>query len=55
MVNLPAVVLATVRRYDMFQPGQALLVAVSGGADSAALLHVLAALSAEMSSPMSMI
>jgi len=49
MSSLKAVVRTTVRRHAMFQSGQALLVAVSGGADSVALLHVLVDLSAEMS------
>lgn len=38
---LPAVAAETIRRYRMFQPGQHVGVAVSGGADSVCLLHVL--------------
>ena len=39
----------TIRRHAMLAGGEAVLVAVSGGADSVALLHVLAALAAELS------
>jgi len=38
----------TIRRYEMLKPGDRLLVAVSGGKDSVALLHVLFRLSGEM-------
>ena len=38
---LPSAVADTIRRYRMFEPGQHVGVAVSGGADSVCLLHVL--------------
>jgi tRNA(Ile)-lysidine synthase len=40
-VSLPTRVLATIRRHRLIEPGQRVLVAVSGGPDSLALLHVL--------------
>jgi tRNA(Ile)-lysidine synthase len=46
--HLPELVRQCVARHGMFAPGQALLVAVSGGADSTAMLHALLALSREM-------
>ncbi len=38
----------TIRRYQMLQAGERVLVAVSGGADSVGLLHLLCALSDEL-------
>lgn len=46
--HLPDMVRQSAARHGMFTPGQALLVAVSGGADSTAMLHVLLALSGDM-------
>ncbi|MBK5294243.1 MAG: hypothetical protein JJE04_21505, partial [Acidobacteriia bacterium] len=42
--NLAGRALSTISRYSMFSPEQRVGVAVSGGADSVALLHVLAEL-----------
>ena len=39
---LSAKVLRTIERYEMVRPGERLLVALSGGADSVALTEVLA-------------
>ena len=47
--DLADLVRQSVSRHAMFGPGQALLVAVSGGADSTAMLHILAAIAGEMS------
>lgn len=40
-MSLPTLVLATIRRHRLIEPGQRVLVAVSGGPDSLTLLHVL--------------
>lgn len=42
MGTLPDIASATVRRHDLLQPGDIVLAMVSGGADSVALLHLLA-------------
>ena len=47
--NLKELVRRSVSRHSMFESGQALLVAVSGGIDSTAMLHILLDLSSEMS------
>lgn len=44
MSSLPARALRTIRKYDLFPRGARVLVAVSGGPDSVALLHLLRAL-----------
>ena len=41
-------VLKTIQRYKMFEPREKAVVAVSGGPDSMALLHVLCALNARL-------
>ncbi len=43
-VMLPGKVTAAIERYNMIRPGSPVMAAVSGGADSVALLHVLAGL-----------
>ena len=47
--NLKELVRRSVLRHAMFEPEQALLVAVSGGVDSTAMLHILLDLSSDMS------
>ena len=47
-MNLSAKVADTIRKYSMFQRGEKVLVAVSGGPDSVALLHLLAGLREEL-------
>jgi tRNA(Ile)-lysidine synthase len=44
---LPSRVAETIRRYRMFAPGDAVGVAVSGGADSVCLLHILVELASQ--------
>ena len=46
MTHLAARVLATVRRRQLWKPGARVVAAVSGGADSVALVHLLAELAA---------
>jgi tRNA(Ile)-lysidine synthase len=45
MTSLASRVLAAIRRHDLIAPGQAVVAAVSGGADSVALTHLLVELS----------
>ena len=45
MTSLTGRVLAAIRRHDLIAPGQAVVAAVSGGADSVALTHILVELS----------
>ena len=40
---------ATIRRYDMLDDGDTVVVGVSGGPDSVALLHIMASLAANRS------
>lgn len=46
--KLPGRVVETIRRHGMLSPGESVLVAVSGGPDSVALLHLLAGLKEKM-------
>jgi len=48
MTNLQSKVRETIRRYEMFSSGDRVLVAVSGGPDSVALLHLLSGLKGEL-------
>ncbi|MBI5695920.1 MAG: tRNA lysidine(34) synthetase TilS [Nitrospirae bacterium] len=48
MPNLTETTRKTIARYRMFQPGQGVVLAVSGGQDSVAMLHVLAGLAPEL-------
>ncbi|MBI5191069.1 MAG: tRNA lysidine(34) synthetase TilS [Nitrospirae bacterium] len=48
MPNLAETTRKTIARYRMFQPGQGVVVAVSGGPDSVAMLRVLAGLAPEL-------
>lgn len=43
-VKLPSLVRKTIEKYDMLRPGDKVVVGVSGGADSVALLHALTGL-----------
>jgi len=49
MDDLTRTVLNTIRQYEMFKPGESVVVAVSGGPDSVCLLRVLDELSEELS------
>lgn len=48
MIDMLAKVKETINRYALFQPGDKVLVALSGGADSVCLLSVLKAMSREL-------
>lgn len=45
---MKTLVLQTIKEYKMFSPGDSVLIGVSGGADSTALLHLLYELKAEL-------
>ncbi len=47
-MNLPLQALSTIRARNLFKPGQRVVVGVSGGADSVALLNVLISLSGRL-------
>ncbi len=49
MQKILQTIIRTVKKYDMFRQGDAVLAGVSGGADSVALLHILIAVAPEFS------
>ena len=48
MVSMKKKVMATIQRYQMFEPGKTIVLAVSGGVDSMVLLHVLSEIKKEV-------